>query len=100
MPWFHGVGQVLYHAFSWLTAGTPVWLSLCVIAACAALAWQFRVMVKRVDRHAKSIAHMDEWADAVDQSLAQIEERNRRFLPAATTTAPRPTGDPKRWWQK
>lgn len=84
------------HAFTWLLAATPIWLSLCLIAACAALAWQIHAAVKRLDRHAESIAHMDDWADSIDQTLAQIEQRNRR--PFATVTTPGATV--RTWWQK
>lgn len=90
---------MFYQAISWLAAATPVWLSLCLIAACGALFWQVRMMMKRIDRHAESIAHMDDWADSVDQTLTQIEERTRRVLPAALS-APRSTVDLKKWWQK
>jgi hypothetical protein len=83
------------HAFSWLLAATPVWLSLCLIAACAALAWQIYTAAKRLDRHAQSIAHMDDWADSIDHSLAQIEERNRRPFAAIGT----PRADIRKWWQ-
>ncbi len=90
---------MFYQAISWLAAATPVWLSLCLIVACGALFWQIRLMVKRIDRHAESIAHMDEWADSVDQTMTQIEERTRRILPSAIS-APRSTVDLKKWWQK
>lgn len=86
------------HSLWWLTVSTPLWLSLCLLAACIALAWQLHLAVKRLNRHAESIAHMDEWADSVDQSLAQFEERSRRFLPSIS--APRSTVDLKKWWQK
>lgn len=85
-----GAGKVLYNAFSWLESATPVWLALCVLTAFAALGWQLLAVVKRVDRHAQSIAHMDEWADAVDHRLTQIEERSRRSLPAASAKPPPP----------
>ncbi len=89
----------MLNVVSWLSAATPVWLSLCTLGACAGLAWWLRIVVKRVDRHARSIAHMDEWADSVDHSMAQIEERSRRFLPASTA-APRSAADLRKWWQK
>ena len=89
---------MLYQAFVWLTAATPVWLSLLVIAACGWLAWKLHQTVKRIDRHAQSIAHMDEWADTVDQTLSRIDERSRRLMPSIS--APRSTVDLKKWWQK
>ena len=89
----------MVNVVSWLSAPTPVWLCLCMVVACAVLAWRLQIAMKRLDRHAKSIAHMDEWADSVDVSLAQIEERSRRFLPASAS-APRSAADLKKWWQK
>lgn len=95
-------------AFSWLGAGTPVWLSILIIVALGVVAWQLWAIVRRIDRHAESIAHMDEWADVVDQSLARLEERGRRPVPpapaprpaTAPAQAPRSTADLKRLWQK
>lgn len=92
---FEGVVQVSNHAFSWLLAASPVWLSLCLIAACAALAWQIHAMTKRLDRHAQSIAHMDDWADGIDLTLAQVEERQRKPYAAVG-----PRDDIRKWWQK
>ena len=85
-------------AFSWLGAATPVWLSLCLMAAFGTLAWQLRAIIQRIDRHAESIAHMDEWADTIDQSLQRIEDRSRRFAPLAS--APPAMTDARKWWQK
>lgn len=90
---------MVFLAFSWLAAATPVWFSLCLMAGFATLVWQLRAIIRRLDRHAESIAHMDDWADSVDQTLTQIEERTRRVLPAALS-APRSTVDLKKWWQK
>lgn len=94
-------------AFSWLGAATPVWLSILLVVALGVVAWQLWAIVRRLDRHAESIAHMDEWADVVDHSLARLEERNRRAAPAlsprpatAPTQAPRSTADLKKLWQK
>lgn len=105
---------MLYNAFSWLGAATPVWLSLCLIAACGGLAWQLYRTVKRIDRHAQSIGNMDEWADMVDQSLREMQDRGRRYAPpppppppaapaasaAATPAAQRALADLKSRWQK
>ena len=87
------------NAFSWLTAATPAWLGLCIIAALGAVAWQLWRTIKRIDRHAQSIAHMDEWADVVDQSLTRLEERTRR-APSPAAPAPRSAVDFKKWGQK
>jgi hypothetical protein len=62
------------------------------------LAWQLRSLIVRIDRHAESIAHMDEWADMIDQSLQRIEDRSRRVAPPAS--APRAMADARKWWQK
>lgn len=85
----------MMQAVSWLGAASPVWLSLCLILAFGLLAWQVLRLIRRVDMHAQSIAHMDEWADVVDHSLKQIEERSRRSsapppAPAAATPSQRP----------
>ena len=68
-------------------------------AALGAVAWQLWRIIKRIDRHAQSIAHMDEWADVVDQSLTRIEERTRR-TPSPAAPAPRSAVDFKKWGQK
>lgn len=94
-----GVGSVFSQVLSWFTAPTPIWLGICILAAIGALFWQMVMMGRRLDRHAKSIAHMDEWADAVDHTLGQLEERSRRIMPSSSS-APRSTVDLKKWWQK
>ena len=70
-----------------------------LIAALGAVAWQLWRTIKRIDRHARSIAHMDEWADVVDQCLTSIDERTRRAPPPAAP-APRSAVDFKKWGQK
>lgn len=96
---------------SWLTAATPVWLSLLVIAALAAVAWQLWSLIKRIDRHAESIAHMDAWADMVDENLTSLQDRVRRPPPPpppppappaapAPGLKPRQVLDLKKPWQK
>lgn len=90
---------MLSQVVSWFAAPTPLWLSLCVIAAVAGLFWQQLMMVRRLNKHAESIAHMDEWADAVDHTLAQLEDRSRRIMPSSMS-APRSTVDLKKWWEK
>jgi hypothetical protein len=84
--------------FSWLLAATPVWLSLLLIAACSTLALRLWLLVRRVDRHARSIAHMDEWADSVDHQLRKIETRASRPPPVAAP--PRELAGTPKWWQK
>ncbi|WP_421693524.1 hypothetical protein [Aestuariivirga sp.] len=88
-----------FHVMSWLAGATPVWLSLCLIAALGGVFWQLRQMMKRMDRHGESIAHMDEWADTVEETISQLEDRSRRG-PPSISSAPRSTIDLKRWWQK
>jgi len=87
-------GQV----FSWLFVATPLWVSLCLLAALGAMAWQLRAMVRRADRHARSIAHMDEWADSVDDLLKQMQGRAWR-APPPPPAQPRPAADARKWWQ-
>lgn len=53
-----------------------------------------------MDRHAESIAHMDEWADLVDEKLATLQERARRPVPPAPGPAPRSVAELKKLWQK
>lgn len=99
----HGSELVFLAVFSWLTAATPVWLSLLVIGALAAVAWQLWVTIRRIDRHAQSIAHMDEWADSVDESITRLQDRARRPPPpppAPPSAAPRSAADFKKLWQK
>lgn len=87
-------------AFSWLTAATPVWLGLLVIGALAAIAWQLWTIIRRINRHAESIAHMDEWADSVDDTIARLQDRVRRPPPPPPSAAPRSATDFKKLWQK
>lgn len=87
-------------AFSWLTAATPVWLSLLVIGALGAVAWLLWTTIRRIDRHAQSIAHMDEWADSVDETISQLQDRVRRPSPPPPSVAPRSAADFKKLWQK
>lgn len=91
---------MVFGAMSWLTAATPVWLALLVVGALCAVAWQLWMIVKRMDRHAESIAHMDEWADVVDEKLIGLEERTRRPAPPPPVSAPRSAADLKKLWQK
>lgn len=83
---------------SLLLSPTPVWLSLCVIAACAVLAVELRALMRRVDRHARSIAHMDDWADSVDHALRRIEVRGRRPMPPPAASSQ--MSESRKWWQK
>lgn len=92
--------MVVFGAMSWLTAATPVWLALLIGGALGVVAWQLWSMRKRMDRHAESIAHMDEWADLVDEKLATLQERARRPVPPAPGPAPRSVAELKKLWQK
>ena len=98
MACLNGVSLVLEVMLSWLLAPTPVWLSLCVIAACGGLAWRLWLVTRRADRHARSIAHMDAWADSTDHALQQIEIRTRRLQ--SSSLASRQGDDAPKWWQK
>ena len=83
---------------AWLNAGTPVWLTLAAVAACAWLYWQQRKLIRRLDNHAESIAHMDSWADQVEQAITDLEEKTKRTAPVYLPTRTQPA-DVKRWWQ-
>lgn len=82
-----------------LTAPVPLWLGICLALACGFLFWQQRAMIRRLDNHAESIAHMDEWADDVEEAINGLEEKTKRmaptYLPVRTQAV-----DVKRWWQK
>jgi hypothetical protein len=84
---------------AWLASATPAWLTICLIAACAALFWQQRAMTRRLDNHAESIAHMDEWADDVEEAINTLEEKAKRMAPTYLPVRNQPV-DVKRWWQK
>lgn len=83
----------------WLTEPTPAWLSICLLLALIALFWQFRLLTKRVDNHAESIAHMDEWADDVEEAISGLEEKAKRMAPTYLPIRTQPV-DIRRWWQK
>ena len=95
-----GMGAFVYQVLQWFAAATPAWLALCVLAACAAIAWQQRQILRRLDRHAESIAHMDAWADEVDAAISGLEEKAKRVTPAYVPPRSTPPADTKKWWQK
>lgn len=95
-----GMGAFVYQVLQWFAAATPAWLALCLLAACAALFWQQRQILRRLDRHAESIAHMDAWADEVDTAITGLEEKSRRVAPAYVPPRSTPPVDTKKWWQK
>jgi hypothetical protein len=84
---------------AWLTAATPAWLAICLLLACGALFWQLRVVMKRLDNHAESIAHMDAWADDVEEAITSLEDKAKRMTPTYLPVRTQPV-DIKRWWQK
>lgn len=83
---------------SWLGAAALFVAVPLLAAACGFLYWQQLAITRRLDRHAESIAHMDDWADAVEPRLKALEDHGRRRGSSLVTTA-RPPTDPKRWWQ-
>jgi len=91
--------SILDQLVSWLLAATPAWLAICLLLACAALFWQQRTIIRRIDNHAESIAHMDAWADDVEEAITGLEEKAKRmaptYLPVRTQAV-----DIRRWWQK
>ena len=84
---------------AWLTAATPAWLALCLLVACLALFWHQRVLIRRLDNHAESIAHMDTWADDVEEAITTLEEKSKRMAPTYLPVRSQAM-DVKRWWQK
>ena len=84
---------------SLFTAATPAWLVICLLMACGALAWQLRVVMKRLDNHAESIAHMDAWADDVEEAITSLEDKSKRLTPTYLPARTQPV-DVRRWWQK
>jgi hypothetical protein len=84
---------------AWLTAATPTWLAICLLLACGALFWQLRAVMKRLDNHAESIAHMDAWADDVEEAITSLEDKAKRMTPTYLPVRTQPV-DIKRWWQK
>lgn len=95
-----GVGLLVYQVLQLLTAATPAWLAFCVLVACAALFWQQRQILRRLDRHAESIAHMDAWADDVDAAISGLEEKSRRLSSSYVPPRSTPPVDTRKWWQK
>ena len=85
---------------AWLTAATPAWLAICVLVACGALFWQLRIVIRRLDNHAESIAHMDAWADDVEEAITSLEDKAKRMAPAYLPVRAQQPVDLKRWWQK
>lgn len=84
-----------------LNFATPAWISACLLFLCAGLYWQQRIMLRRLDKHAESIGHMDAWADEVEEAIAALEKKTTRYggqlyLPAP----PKQQADARRWWYK
>lgn len=90
---------MLSKLFAALTGATPAWLGICLIVACIAIYLQQRAIIRRLDKHAESIGHMDEWADEVEETITKLEEKSKRFTPTYLPARPQPL-DVKRWWQK
>jgi hypothetical protein len=84
---------------AWLTSATPAWLAICLLAACIALYWQQRALIRRLDNHAESIAHMDTWADDVEEAITTLEEKAKRMAPTYLPVRNQAV-DVRRWWQK
>lgn len=84
---------------AWLLSATPAWLAICLLLACVALFWQQRALIRRLDNHAESIAHMDEWADDVEEAITSLEEKAKRMAPTYLPVRSQAV-DVRRWWQK
>jgi hypothetical protein len=70
-----------------------------LLAACIALYWQQRALIRRLDNHAESIAHMDTWADDVEEAITTLEEKAKRMAPTYLPVRSQAV-DVRRWWQK
>lgn len=57
---------------------TPLWLSLCLVAAVLFMFWRQYAMSRLLKRHAESIGNMDAWADATDERLDRVDWSGRR----------------------
>jgi hypothetical protein len=90
---------MLDQLLAWLTSATPTWLALCLFAVCAVLFWQQRSMIRRLNSHAESIAHMDTWADDVEEAVNALEDKAKRMAPSYMPVRSQPV-DVRRWWQK
>lgn len=55
-----------------LNAEAPLWLNLIIFAALGWLGWTTKKLRDRVNTHAESIGAIDQWADVVDENLAQF----------------------------
>jgi len=91
--------SLLDQLVAWLTSATPAWLAICLLLACAALFWQQRALIRRLDNHAESIAHMDTWADDVEEAITTLEEKAKRMAPTYLPVRSQAV-DVRRWWQK
>ncbi len=60
-----------------LNAEAPLWLNLIIVAALGWLGWTTKRLRDRVKMHADSIGAIDQWADVVDENLAQFRRPRR-----------------------
>lgn len=59
-----------------LEAETPLWLTVLITGIPLAwLAWGLKKLNDKIDTHSESIGAFDEWADIVDDKLAQLERQ-------------------------
>lgn len=75
-------GREIGRAAGWLAGPTPGWLSLLLVVVLAAVLWKQRAIMRRLDNHATSIAHMDDWADMVDRNISLIQNRANGNVPS------------------
>ena len=90
---------MLDQLLAWLNSATPIWLALCLFAACVGVFWKQRTIMRRLNSHAESIAHMDKWADDVEEAVTTLEEKTKRMTPTYLPVRSQPV-DVRRWWQK
>jgi hypothetical protein len=99
LPWLITLPSFLDQLVAWLTSPTPVWLAIGVLIACGAVGWQIRLMMRRLNDHAQSIAHMDSWADDVEEAISALEDRTKPVAPTYQPLRNQPP-DVRKWWQK
>lgn len=84
-----------------LNFSTPAWISAFLLLLCGGLYWQQRLMLRRLDKHAESIGHMDAWADDVEEAISSLEKKTTRYGGQVYLPAPQQQhADARRWWYK
>lgn len=88
--------SLLGSLLSWLNTPAPAWLTAALLLVMLMMLVRERAIIRRLNRHAESIGHMDAWADEVDEKVNALEERARSTSSAYRPVRPRPT-DAQQW---